>query len=286
MNAPAGMMSSSNGGVRTTSEVVMMICVILTLLLIVAVITYLVYRFVRKDLTGVVLVKDTRRLFNQSSPLYIDSTKLPVTANGQQFSFSFWVYISSFQVTTNHKLLFTRGSRTALQGCNPIVFMDATTNKLYISLSTNRVKASADDVTLQQIATGTLGDKYLTGVVEYVPLQRWVHLAFTVKDRILTLFMDGELYTVESVTDTSINSMLGAPNRPVIGALSGDVAIGSWGRSSPMNAYLGRFSFYNYALTQKEVERIYNTGPRGSNVLGAIGLDEYGVRSPVYRLDS
>ena len=268
---------------RSTSEVVMIICVVVTLLLIAAVITYLVYRFIRKDLSGIVLIKDTRRLFNQSSPLYIDSSKLPVTTNGQQFSFSFWIYITNFQSSDNPKLLFTRGSRTALSGCNPIVFMDATTNKLYISLATNRV-GPTQNVKLQDLASGALTDKFVTGAVEYVPLQRWVHVAFTVQDRLLTIFVDGEVYTVESVADNTAINMVG--NRPIINSLAGDMTIGAWGGiSSALEAYLGRFSFYNYAISQNDVQRIYNTGPRGSNVLGALGLSEYGVRSPVYRLD-
>jgi hypothetical protein len=271
---------------RSTSEMAVLVCVVLTSLLIVAVISYIVYRFVRKDLSGIVLIKDTRRMYNQSSPMYIDSSKLPVTSNGQQFSFSFWLYVTNFQATDDYKVLFVRGSRTNLSKCNPVVFMDRMTNKLYISLTTN-IPPNADiRHDLSAIATGAQPDRYLTGVIEYVPLQRWVHVAFTVQDRLLTIYQDGELYTVESVTDSTSPST----RRPIIGALAGDMVIGapaqSFTRNSSLNAFMGRFSFFNYALTQKDVYRIYNTGPRGSNVLGAIGLSEYAMRSPVYRLDS
>lgn len=271
---------------RSTSEVAVIVCVILTLLLIVGVITYIVWAFMRKDLKGVVLIKNTRSLAGKKPPLTIPSTKLPVTYNGQQYAFSFWVYITNFQATTNHKLLFVRGNSSDLSLCNPVVFMDATTNRLYISLATNRVARGSGSVTMQKIASGALADQFVTGIVEYVPLQRWVHVAFTVEDRLATIFVDGDLYTVASVSDdTSIAASKARPTpRPIIAPLSGDVTVGAWGSSSTVNAYMGRFSFYNYALTPKDVQRIYAVGPVGPNVLGGIGLGEYGVRNPVYRL--
>ena len=264
-------------GLGVTSAKIAPILVGVALLAIVAVLAYLAYRFIRRDLDSYTLVKGTQKLYGLQQAITVDSSVLPATINGQEYSYSFWLYLADFKADTKHKLVFRRGDAS---GRNPVVFLDKNTNKLYLGLRTNQ---ATTDMSLEDIADcGTDDDEYLTVQVDYIPLQRWVHIAFVVQDQMVSVFVDGDLYTVASVADKATD------NRPILSPTHGDVQIGVADQSSDIrpvaDGYIGKFAFFNYGLVHADVRRLYAQGPRGSTVLGALGLSEYGVRSPVYRL--
>ncbi len=288
--AAAGVPGLSGLSGASGSRMVSIAFVGVTIMLIIGVIAYIIYRFMNRDMTSFTLVSGARKLTEQGTPLTVDNSRMPVTMNGQEYGFSFWMYLSDYKITSVPKLLFVRGMQqdnTPLGG-NPIVFLDQATNKLYVSISTNQLatyKQANNGAlpTLPQIATRSrnLMGSYVTSVIEYVPLQRWVHIAFTVQDRMLSVFMDGDLYTVESVAD-EVDMSTG--QRPIFSSTSGNVKVGSLGdATAPTSGYLGRLEFFNYGLTQRDVKNMYKKGPKGSAALGALGMSEYGVRSPVYR---
>jgi hypothetical protein len=268
---------------------VSIVFVVITLLLIASVIGFTAYRLIRRDLSSYYLVPDARKLFEENNPLRIDSAKLPTTVNGQEYTFSFWLYLSDFKPTSAHKLVFVRGARqtNGPLGGNPLVFMDASTNKLYIALSTNRLSLTSGSLpTLEQISRRApeAKDTYVTAVVEYVPLQRWVNVAFVVKDRLLTVYVDGDMYTVESVAD-DVDLTSGA--RPILSTTQGDVVVGSMGSDTAAVAgYIGKLQFFNYGLTANDLRNVYHSGPRGSAVLSSLGMSEYALRTPIYRVDA
>lgn len=258
---------------------------ILTLIVIVLVIAYIVWRLVRRDLAMLMLVKSPRKLFNQPTPLTIEGSKMPVTLAGREFGFSMWIYLSDFKVTTQHKLLFMRATTNgSVRGANPIVFLDGSTNRLYVSIATN---VSRNDADMRDVLDAQKS-KYVTATVEYLPLQRWVHIAFTVKQQLLSVFMDGDLYTVENVGDSHGSSSSGKHKspRPIFAGAKGDLQVGPVGPdTASTTGYIARLAFYNYAPPQRDISASYSQGPSPKNVLSALGLDEYGIRSPVYKVE-
>eukprot|EP00798_Chlamydomonas_sp_ICE-L_P009587 gene9587-biopygen5791 len=134
---------------------------------------------------------------------------------------------------------------------SPIVYMDAKTNSLHFSVRTNVSKTNA--------TLGAVRDhksQFLNATVEYVPLQRWVQFALIVKDNIMTILMDGELYTIENVLDMQ------KPNiKPLIIPHSGDLSIGSMAGSAGLKGYITKFDIFNYAINISDVKSIYNKGP-------------------------
>ena len=269
------------------------IFVAITLALIVAVLVYLGTKFLRRNLDSTAIVPNTRKLFDQSDALVVDASKLPVTVNGQEYAVSFWMYLPDYQNTTRHKLVFRRTSDAGKIG-ELVVFMDKTTNKMYLACATsNRGSGTgassdtfaSDAALLDKVATKATvpASAWVTATIDYVPLQRWVHVACVVQDSLLSVFVDGDLYTVESLSDVA-----DANGRPRFAGLQGDMRVGELpgvAFSDPLKGYVGRMLFFNYALTQRDVQRMYNSGPRGSSALGALGMADYGVRSPIYRLD-
>jgi hypothetical protein len=263
--------------------------VVLTLLLIVVIIAYLVWRLNRSNLRAIDIVKDPRQLTAKKSYRF-SSSKLPAMFIGQEFSMSFWLYLNDFQHTNLMKLLINRMSYNFdLKGANPVVFLDKTTNKMYISIATSRTspspKKSLEDLLLRTGKGANNNWTYLTATIDYVPLQRWVHVAFTVQDNMLTVYQDGSMYTVASLFD--MTDPASKIVRPSFAACNGDITIGAVDPavSSPSTGFIARTQFFNYALTTSQVTRIYGSGPTATNVLRSLGVPDYGVRSPIYRVD-
>ena len=294
--------------------------VVLTLLLIVVIITYLIWRMNRSKMSVVKVLSDPKKLNgNTISPF--PASSLPALKTGQPYSVSFWIYLTDFQPTANGKLILWRNSGSVQSGgavnfttANPLVFLDPSVNSMYVSIRTTR--NIPNKVTMTNlpdlISKGTGSDTgkdnkwtYLTGKVDYVPLQRWVNYTFTVQNNLLSVYQDGSLYTVSDLFD--MIDMTCAPAlgntcvaRPLFAAVIGDMTIGNpttcaTTPSGPLinnqtcisdvNGFVSRVQFFNYALTSNQARQVYNAGPGSGSMLRLLGLPEYGVRSPIYQIN-
>ena len=272
-------------GLASKSTIAMFI--IIALILIVIIVVYIVYRIKRSDLQNVVIVKSSTRLFNNKDPFKFDAHNLPPTLNGQEYSYSMWLYLVEYPPMDNHALVFCRGgSGQNVDKSNPIVFLDKATNRLHVAVRTTM--PTSDEVTLDfanplDHVLEKSKSGFLTASVEYVPLQRWVHVVFTVQDNLLTLYLDGDIYTVANIFDMPKP----AGTRPVFAGTSGDVFVGSLPNlPTQPRAFIGKMQFYNFALMHKDVRTIYSEGPSKRSILTRMGLPEYGVRTPIYRLEN
>ena len=263
--------------------------VILTIMLIVIIIAYIVWKLNRSDLSATTLVSVPTKL---SGKVYdpIAASKLPVMNVGQEFSFSFWLYLADFQVTAVHKLVFMRNLASStgsnmFKTMSPVVMIDKATNKMYICLLTNKTPPvaphSLDDILM---ATGA-NQSFLVAAIDYVPMQRWVNITFTTDTNLLSVFLDGSLYTVQSLYDMAAGST--PATTPLFAACSGDVRVASFDdTSAPVSGFISNLMFYNYSLTASDSKSIYNRGPdTGFSLLRMLGVPMYGVRSPIYRVD-
>jgi len=116
------------------------IILIVIVLILIVVITIWIISIVRKSKFKVVNLSDTiiRLDRSESMPMTYASSKFPST-NGHEFTFSFWLYLSDYDVLYNHRMLFRRGgSIDSLNFGNPIVALDSKTNKMYIAIKTNQ----------------------------------------------------------------------------------------------------------------------------------------------------
>ena len=213
---------------------------------------------------------------------------------GQEFAFSFWIYLTDFQPTSMHKLLFCRnrsGSTGALdlRQLNPIVMLDRSSNKIHVCINTNRSPSTAPVTLNDVLAARGVNRKFVVSTIEYVPLQRWVNVVLSVQDSLLTVYLDNSLYTVQSVLD--MVDRAATPPTPLVGPCSGDIVIGNASStvSSDAIGYIGNVQYWNHALSIRDASRVYNLGPTGSanSVLASMNIEvpEYGIRSPIYRVD-
>jgi hypothetical protein len=263
------------------------IFVVLTILLIVTIIAYLVWRLNRSVLKQTVIIKNPKKL---STPTNFADGRIASTSVGQSFSFSFWLYLTDFESSENGKLVMWRSKTpTDVSAANPIVFIDPKVNQMYICIKTNRNPSPLPTKLMDLVQSK---DKsrwgYLVATVQYVPLQRWVNYTFAIDSTMLTVYQDGSMYTVSSIYDmVDVNNTV--TPRPVFGSSSGSVDVGSLGTGSisgSIRGFIARLNFYNYAVTSRQALSIYESGPSNStNLLGNIGIAEYAIRTPIYRIE-
>jgi hypothetical protein len=269
--------------------------VILTLMLIVVIIAYIVWRLNRTNMKGITLLKTPVRLDGDKVLDEIPASRMPAMHIGQEYAFSFWLYLSDFKATTNYKLLFTRLPTSALgndryKQMNPVVMLDKVANKMYICVLTNRSPTNPTTDLDGILGNQGVNKTFLVGAIDYVPLQRWVHVAFMIEDNLMSVFLDGSLYTVQTLSDMSRNVGVKstALTAPLFAACTGGVRIGQFdtGMSDKASGFISNLRFFNYPLSAAQVSALYDSGPdTGFSLLRTIGVPEYGVRSPIYRVD-
>jgi hypothetical protein len=276
--------------------------VVVTLMLIVLIVAYVVWRMYQSEQESALVLVNPRRLNGQAKEFTFSTAKMPALYVGQDYSYSMWIYLSDMVATSQHKVVLMRKGQPnsppsvqeSLKAANPVVFMDKAVNKMYICARTTRPPDGAA-TTLDTLAKKE-GASWLVATVDYVPLQRWVNVAFTVSNGSMTVYVDGSIYTVENLDDLKIPTVTGQgpqrpPTRPMFAPSTGDVIIGNPAipvdLSDDVTGFVARVEFFNYAITMERTKSVFNKGPSSATkgIASAIGIPDYALRSPVYRVD-
>jgi len=266
------------------------ILIIVAMLVLVLIVIYIVQMVKKNKLQNVSLQAKMIALDDRSVvPLSIDASQMSLVTNGQEFSYTFWLILSSgYDSTSDYKMIMLRGNSVTTAGlyssnANPIILLDKSTNKMYICIATSAVSGtshSASSILSRDPVTNQFNSGYMISAIDYVPLQRWVYIGVVIQDTTLYVFIDGDLYSATTVYDV-VGGVGGI--RPVIKGTNGNVAIGDKINTTP--GYISKTQFFNYALTQTEMQSQYAAGPTPSSMLSIFGLNNYGVRSPVYQIN-
>ena len=271
-------------------------------ILFVLVILYITFAMKSSNMQGKVLNDTPIYLKDKVDTEIIDARNIPQTISGREYSYAVWIYVKEFTQEVNnlnHSLIMYRGMPDTITSANPIIFMDALSNKLYVVVKTdqstintsnlNDVIANNWFISTNPNLTESESNKHLIIAVDYVPLQRWVHVGLVVDNKIMSLYLDGDLYSVKSIDEfKGIRSSGNSVNyNLVVSRTDGDVFIGKNPKASinkTINGYVGKLEFFNYALSTEEIKKSYNNGPIGKSALSWLGITQYGVRSPVYKI--
>jgi hypothetical protein len=229
----------------------------------------------------------------------LTADKVPNSFNGKRQTISFWIYIHDIdKYSGEYRHVWHRGDRSdRFDKASPAVYLDKDTNKLIITFGTEKADAyegiqfgsDVDDDAKYRII------QRLRGVtLNYIPIQRWVHVAIVVNEEvnngIITAYLDGELVTIVSSDKMALMNV--GTNTPAEVRLSlhntnldkkGNIFVGG----SPsdeigpgFSGLVSRIAFFNYDMNAKDIYKEYKKGP----VNGFPGKLGYGVRTPVYRL--
>jgi hypothetical protein len=304
-NSAANTVKNAVKGVMSGDKTSLMIVIAITVLLFIFVIIYITFAMKSSSLKGKMLNGEPLDLAKQDRLKIIKGADIPATAAGREYTYSTWIYLENIvnSSSTAHPVIMYRGDSTSLSSANPIFFMGANTNKLYVAIDTTTstlTTSTLDDILKKNWFTSNdpnltfdSSNRHIIMTVDYVPLQRWVNVVLVVDNKMLTLYLDGELYSVKSVdeykkTNATATTRGFVPDSPVIEKTSGDIIIGknaTLGLDFTIDGFLGKVEFFNYALNNTEVRKAYESGPLAKSWLSWLGITQYGVRSPVYKLN-
>jgi hypothetical protein len=213
---------------------------------------------------------------------------LPELAQGNEFTISMWIFVDNIadKLDNDHKIVMYQGNPESYENGGFFIYVDGNTNKMYFSVRTSGVdttkygRGNNAALTLSAIQTNK---SFITTAIDYVPIQRWVHVLMTVKDATLTVFMDGELYSIATIYDMPMRA---GDVRPVIMKPTGDIMVGGKAGAIGVTGYISRAEFYNYSLTLKQAKTAYEEGPYKSSFLKYFGFPNVNFRTPMYFSDS
>jgi hypothetical protein len=287
---------------NTSSNDSMVIVLVLLLLLSVAIYLIVLYNKPSTKKFTIISVPINLKINNNGNnefKLIKKSKDIPEDINGERFAYSFWVYLQSTNESDEHSLIFSRTTDdfdvenpTIIKNSTILAYIRKNTNSMIIKLrtknSTVESNPDASDPTENNDLNkmGFVNEDVFTSIddsiddmlefkLDYIPLQRWVNIIVNINGNLSTLFVDGRIHS------TSV-----ANNNKIVKMPEGKVILGGDENLNTTNGYLSRLEFFDYAFTsQNQVNKIYKSGPVSQSILQRLGITEYGVRSPLYKID-
>ena len=230
-------------------------------------------------------------VFNKKS-IIIEKTKFPIkgnvksvimienfpsSGNGLRRTYTFWIYVNDVNnAGGKRKHIFSIGNDSSGNGItdkSPVVVLKD--SKLHICFPTSAESGAPESI--DQI--GTTGKPDNTVSFDYLPMQRWVHIAVVITDdyqgSTVSLYMDAQL--ASSTTDKKDGATLKGFKLDTTGSL---IVGGDNSATYGFNGLLSKVGIHNYDLNSRDIYNIYSEGPI-DGLLASLG---YGVRAPLYKL--
>jgi len=309
---PSALKDKFSGMLSGNSSVIVL--VVFFILLFVAVIVFLAKEIRgNKYESGKMLTTDIVKLSEIDSALEIPGNEMK-THKPREYSYSFWLYVDGFAQTPGYgKTVFFRGERDDVQQANPIIMMDEVSNQLHFVVRTEGSTLSSTDPSidfkkLKPILERNFflnkdlkvkdpnTNKHLVLTVNSVPRQTWMHYALVIKNNIVTIYQNGEIYMVKTTNDFIKSKPVEynqkgeeVPYDLSVDQTSGSVFVGrnsSIAAKNAVNGYLSKLEYFTYGLSVGDVYNIYKRGPIPSSLLQKVGITNYGLRSPVYKMNA
>lgn len=266
---------------------------------------YLVYRLSAKsDKSRVDVLRGRTARFGQGAPepIRLDAKRIRATTNGESYSVTAWISLDAHDGTAvtspapSPAIILHRvappaatpitppaaPSAPATTG-NPIVAIDADTNRLVVMVRTTRSTDMLLDGAVHDPQSAR-AKGWIVGVVDYMPMQRWVHVGAVVTGGRVMLFLDGQLYTTEGLAQMKLPA--GDARPPMFAGASGDVVVGGVTASPGARGEVRKVLWHDHALSAKEVSAAYAEGhtTARATAMQRLGMGAaWGWRSPVYR---
>lgn len=222
-------------------------------------------------------------------------TKVLPNSNGIKRSYGFWIYINDInKYAGKYRHIAHLGENAAqIHGASPYIFLDNHTNSVHVRFSPKKEpKSMSDTDTLNEMTDVdtllTYDGKRCGITIQYVPVQRWVHIVIVVSDfngGIVYTYIDGELADVDKARERKlVLHELNFENKV------GSLFVGGSVSNTTVNAtgfsgLLSKFSLYNYDLNKNDIYKEYSRGPL-NGLLTSLGIVSYGLRNPVYKLNA
>ena len=239
-------------------------------------VTFLVWLMVKIVDSGSRVNTVTDGVSSLAQPTTIDGGRMPRFTNGTEYGIGMWIYVNEPPRSSMPSPILSFGN-------NAIFRFEPGRSDVGITFPTYMRRAPVEGAGGALPAEGAGAGGAALPVTEaedpaintihakfdHVSLKRWVHLMAVHVDGTITLFKDGELYSVSKVQDGDVS------------APSGSIRLG--GRSA--DAYVSSVVFFNHFPSDKQVKSAYRSGPYTTNRLfRMMGFDNIGLRSPIYQV--
>jgi hypothetical protein len=286
----------------TLSHNTSILFLIILLALLAVIIGYIIYNIV----TDSVLFQSKILIPGTEEPIFCNKlTKHEITqilenGNGNKRTYSFWIYI--FKLTPNagkyrHVAHITSADSDQLKIVNkstPFIILDNASNKLHVRFApkddvlltgTNMVDDNNYDSFMKSIERTS---QLQTGfTVDYVPLQRWVHIAIVINDisgGSVSMYVDSllrEVYDKNNMPNLNVSKLnLDSNGTLVVGGNSATVD-----DMGGFEGLLSKFTMFNYDLNKNDIYKLYKEGPVNT-FMTSLGIGAYGLRNPIYKLEA
>lgn len=293
---------------------------------VVFIVAYMLYSYLvkKKIQSNKYLLPETKFPILGTEYTKVSGREIPMSGNGKRMTIGFWIYINDIDKYKGiYRHVWHRGDKD-VNGSSPLIFLDKDTTKLHVRFDdisnpqaisitkpytyergfTSGAETTKKSVVLE--ADRLVYDLATHGItVDYIPLQRWVHVAIVINEEVnrgsIQAFLDGELVkSVESGKTTPPIEFADANGSNKVSYSQtysfqnlnldkpGDIYIGGSLMESAGPGFSGLVSkimFVNHDLNVKDIYNMYIEGPI-DNIAAKLGLPAYGLRSPVYKIGS
>ena len=192
---------------------------ITVIVIVLAIVFY--YKFFKNDYTTLF---DNRIVMNNKFSKEISNLYLPESKIGIEFTYTFWINIKNIPENAGNLVSSYKKSKFIF-GVNdsPGFYYNINKNKIEI-----RIKYNKDSHVIS---------------INHLKLQKWIHIAVVLKNREVTIYMDGELYKSTLI-----------PSVPFI--YNKQLYIGQ--RNNNFNGTLADGRYYNRALSHDNIISVYS----------------------------
>lgn len=270
-----------------------MMLIFLGLLIVVCILIYIIYLLRTSNYRSTKIVETTTRTNKTSSNPFFNGTTSLAKPYGKSFTFSFWLYINELRPSTTGsstgKSLVWMSRGNSSEGAPlMVIFMDSATNRFYISVA--NTSATSQNVDLNDLVPtsenpggAVLGDKYLTFMIDYIPIQRWVQISIVMMDASnVSVYQDNALRAVRTPAYFESRALFNIPDTMYLK----NTCENNSSCNTTLDAYLSTFVYYNYAVSFREIERIYSKGPDAIDGWWSwLGLGNYRLQWPIVSVD-
>lgn len=275
------MQSIKNGVTEKVGSSGSVLLTILIILWIIFIIVFIVYRITRPKV-NITRIKNIVRLYqNENLPKSYD---VSITSRGQDRSIGFWMYLNEFENQTHPKMIVS----DAVEGTDGtdasyMFFLNNQVNKLYFCIKTiPDAGENLETPSATALMNNDLDLPFLRCEVEFIPMQRWVHIVATVHGNTVAIYLDGDLYSVTNINSmTKHSTIFDASDRKVfIGCSQTDTL------TAVTRGFVSNVIHANYGLEHDIIKREYRKGPVHSSFLNKLGINidnDWGLRNPIYK---
>lgn len=289
---------------------------ILYLIILLVVIAIIVGYFLYYAITDNILYQQKIEVEGTEVPIICNSisefkiSKSLINSNGIKRTYGFWIYINDitkYQGNKYRHVAHIGKSHKEIKNATPYIYLDGYSNKMYVRFATKNEdnlypEISPGDGGLNSYTSDVLKDAKLSTYVKsgssssvpdadcvitinYVPIQRWVHIVIVVSDvndGYIHTYIDGELEKSTEKLNLHEHNFENTGNLYVGGSIANSTI-----NTTGFSGLISKFTLYNYDLNKNDVYKEYNKGPINS-IFASMGLGaaNYGLRNPIYKLNN